>query len=128
MPIYEYRCEHCGHELEVLQKIADAPLIDCPACGTAALKKKLSAPAFRLKGTGWYETDFKQSDKRNVHATDDNSSGSDSASVNDKPVGDGDNKTATPPAVNKTDASTQSESKIKAVATASSSSTTAANS
>jgi len=64
MPIYEYRCESCGHELDALQKIADAPLTDCPECGDAALKRLISAPAFRLKGSGWYETDFK-SDKEN---------------------------------------------------------------
>ncbi|MBB1073942.1 zinc ribbon domain-containing protein [Rhodoferax sp. 4810] len=127
MPIYEYRCEQCGHEFDALQKIADAPLIDCPACGVAALKKKLSAPAFRLKGTGWYETDFKQGDKRNVHATDKNNNGGDSGSANNKLSGDGDNKTAPPPAANKTDTAAQSESKIKAAATASNSSTTTAD-
>lgn len=64
MPIYEYRCETCDHELEALQKIADAPLTDCPACGQPALKKKISAVGFRLKGRGWYETDFKARDKQ----------------------------------------------------------------
>ncbi len=64
MPIYEYRCDACGHELEAIQKISDAPLTDCPGCGTAALKKKISAVGFRLKGSGWYETDFKTSDKK----------------------------------------------------------------
>ncbi len=59
MPIYEYICNHCEHELEVLQSIKHPPLTDCPACGQAALRKKLSVAAFRLKGTGWYETDFK---------------------------------------------------------------------
>ena len=62
MPIYEYRCESCGHTLDALQKIADAPLTDCPSCDDVALKRLMSAPAFRLKGKGWYETDFK-SDK-----------------------------------------------------------------
>ncbi len=64
MPIYEYRCEACGHELEAIQKISAAPLTDCPGCGTAALKKKISAVGFRLKGSGWYETDFKTGDKK----------------------------------------------------------------
>ena len=64
MPIYEYGCETCGHELEVIQKIADDPLNDCPACGESALKRKLSPVGFRLKGGGWYETDFKTGDKR----------------------------------------------------------------
>ena len=59
MPIYEYRCNACDHELEALQKIADAPLSDCPACGESSLQKLVSAAAFQLKGSGWYETDFK---------------------------------------------------------------------
>jgi len=67
MPIYAYRCEACGHELDALQKISDAPLTDCPACGAAALKKQLTAAAFRLKGSGWYETDFKKDGKKNLH-------------------------------------------------------------
>jgi len=67
MPIYAYRCAACGHELDALQKISDAPLTDCPACETPALKKKLTAPAFRLKGSGWYETDFKKDGKKNLH-------------------------------------------------------------
>ena len=63
MPIYEYVCDQCGHHLEALQKISEEPLIYCPECGEAALRKKVSAAAFRLKGTGWYETDFKDSGK-----------------------------------------------------------------
>ncbi len=70
MPIYEYRCEHCGHELERLQKMSDPPLTDCPECGEAALKKRVSAAGFRLKGGGWYETDFKTGKKRNVAQSD----------------------------------------------------------
>ncbi len=66
MPIYEYQCQSCQHELEALQKISDAPLRDCPACGAPELKKKISAAAFRLKGGGWYETDFKSGDKKNL--------------------------------------------------------------
>ena len=62
MPIYEYRCEACGHRLDALQKIADGPLTDCPSCSEAALRRLVSAPNFRLAGKGWYETDFK-SDK-----------------------------------------------------------------
>ena len=65
MPIYEYVCQACGHELEALQKISDAPLTECPACGKTELKKMVSAAGFRLKGGGWYETDFKKgSDKK----------------------------------------------------------------
>ena len=66
MPIYEYQCQDCNKELEVLQKISDSPLQDCPACGKPRLKKKVSAAAFRLKGGGWYETDFKTGDKKNI--------------------------------------------------------------
>ena len=60
MPIYEYKCEHCGHELEALQKMSDAPLTQCPECKEPKLKKLVSASRFVLKGQGWYETDFKQ--------------------------------------------------------------------
>lgn len=59
MPIYEYRCNHCEHRLEILQKISDEPEKTCPECGTDNLRKLVSAAAFKLKGTGWYETDFK---------------------------------------------------------------------
>ena len=64
MPIYEYRCDACGHELDALQKISDAQLVDCPECNASALRRLISKPSFRLKGSGWYETDFK-SDKEN---------------------------------------------------------------
>lgn len=66
MPIYEYRCEACGHEHEVIQKASDALLVVCPACDARALKKKLTASAFRLSGSGWYETDFKTGNKKNI--------------------------------------------------------------
>ena len=66
MPIYEYACRSCGHTLDALQKIADDPLVDCPACGASELKRLVSAPRFRLKGTGWYETDFKKENQRNL--------------------------------------------------------------
>ena len=67
MPIYEYQCTECGYQTEVLQKISDDPLKDCPECGRPAMKKMVSAAAFRLKGGGWYETDFKSGAKKNVH-------------------------------------------------------------
>ncbi len=70
MPIYEYRCAECGHEMEKLQKISDAPLSDCPACGKPALQKLVSAAGFRLKGGGWYETDFKSGKKKNIAKAD----------------------------------------------------------
>ncbi|MGD8174532.1 FmdB family zinc ribbon protein [Marinimicrobium sp. ARAG 43.8] len=66
MPIYEYQCQSCGHDMEALQKLSDEPLVDCPACGQASLKKKISAAGFRLKGGGWYETDFKKSNQKNL--------------------------------------------------------------
>jgi putative FmdB family regulatory protein len=68
MPIYEYLCEHCGKELEQLQKISEAPLVECPACGEASLRKKVSAAGFQLKGTGWYATDFKDKPKAQASA------------------------------------------------------------
>jgi putative FmdB family regulatory protein len=61
MPIYEYRCTDCGHRLEALQRLADAPLKACPACGKESLTKLMSAVGFQLKGSGWYATDFKHS-------------------------------------------------------------------
>ena len=65
MPIYEYRCNACAHELEVIQKISEEPLRFCPECGKEELTKLVSAAGFRLKGGGWYETDFKSgSDKK----------------------------------------------------------------
>lgn len=59
MPIYEYQCSACGHTLDTLQKISDAPLTDCPACNQPTLQKQVSATSFQLKGTGWYATDFR---------------------------------------------------------------------
>jgi putative FmdB family regulatory protein len=67
MPIYGYICENCEHTLDALQKISDDPLVDCPDCGEPRLKRQLSAPRFRLKGKGWYETDFKTDNQRNLH-------------------------------------------------------------
>ncbi|HWX35181.1 MAG TPA: zinc ribbon domain-containing protein [Steroidobacteraceae bacterium] len=68
MPFYEYQCKSCGHDLEAMQKISDRPLKKCPNCGKSQLQRLMSAPVFRLKGGGWYETDFKgdQDNKRNL--------------------------------------------------------------
>ena len=66
MPIYEYQCKSCGHTHEALQKLNAEPLIVCPACTQPELMKKISAAGFRLKGSGWYETDFKSGTKKNV--------------------------------------------------------------
>lgn len=72
MPIYEFQCQSCGNEIEVIQKISDDPLIDCETCGKPDLKKRVSAAAFRLSGSGWYETDFKAGKKKNLTAKNDN--------------------------------------------------------
>jgi len=68
MPFYEYECARCGQQTEAMQKVSDPPLRKCPACGKSALRKLMSAPVFRLKGSGWYETDFKtdKDQKRNL--------------------------------------------------------------
>ena len=72
MPFYEYQCQACGAQVEVMQKISDAPLKKCPECGKSRLVKLISAPVFRLKGAGWYETDFKSDNdkKRNLAGAD----------------------------------------------------------
>lgn len=101
MPIYEYRCASCGHTLEALQKISDQPLQRCPACQQDALQKLVSAPSFRLKGGGWYETDFKK-DKQKHLADSGNAPGNkaESASAAETPAkskdvgGTADNKAA----------------------------------
>jgi len=64
MPIYEYKCDKCGHQLETIQKFSDPPLQECPACGERTLTKLISASAFQLKGTGWYVTDFRDNNKK----------------------------------------------------------------
>ena len=76
MPIYEYRCESCSHRLEKLQRMSEGDMVDCPECRKPALKRLVSASAFSLKGSGWYETDFKKDNKRNLA----DSSGKDSSS------------------------------------------------
>ena len=67
MPIYEYRCRACDHEFETLQKMSEPKLVDCPKCDEPALIKKISAVSFRLKGSGWYETDFKNKNQPTQH-------------------------------------------------------------
>lgn len=71
MPIYEYRCSDCGHELEAMQKMSDPALTDCPECNQPKLEKLISAAGFQLKGGGWYETDFKGKSKKSGAATKD---------------------------------------------------------
>ena len=78
MPIYEYQCKACAHELEVIQKITEEPLKFCPECGKPEMVKLISAAGFRLKGGGWYETDFKSGDKKKNLAGDHKSESSSS--------------------------------------------------
>lgn len=77
MPIYEYRCDSCAHEFETIQKVSEPPLTTCPACSAEALRKKVSAAGFRLKGGGWYETDFKSGTRKNVAGEDKTSKSAD---------------------------------------------------
>ncbi|WP_250459519.1 FmdB family zinc ribbon protein [Microbulbifer litoralis] len=88
MPIYEYQCKACGHEMEKLQRISDAPLTDCPACDRAELRKKISAAGFRLKGGGWYETDFKTGGKKNLAGEQSSSKGESKGQSKAKPSTD----------------------------------------
>lgn len=89
MPIYEYQCRECSHRFEKLQKMSDAALTKCPECDQDALTKLVSAAGFRLKGGGWYETDFKKDGKRNLAGGDDSSSktGGDSSDSGSKEGG-----------------------------------------
>jgi putative FmdB family regulatory protein len=100
MPIYEYVCDDCGHELEALQGLSDELLSECPDCRQAALRRKISAAAFRLKGSGWYETDFKKDNRRNL-AGDQNTSGSSEGKSSEGKTADsgsrGDGKAAADP-------------------------------
>jgi len=113
VPIYEYRCESCDHRLEKLQKMSEGDLVDCPECERPALKRLISAAAFRLKGSGWYETDFKKDNKRNLDESSHNSassngtsaksSGSSSSKNEDKPAAaPGANKPVVKPAAKST--------------------------
>ncbi len=90
MPIYEYECKNCGHVFDVLQKMSDDPLAECPECGQPDLRKLLSAPNFHLKGGGWYETDFKTDKKRGSAESPD--SGSKAADGDKKSAGSADKK------------------------------------
>jgi len=71
MPIYEYKCLKCKHQFEVIQKFSDNPVENCPECNKKSVQKLVSAPSFRLKGGGWYETDFKTGSKKNIVDTKD---------------------------------------------------------
>ena len=113
MPIYEYVCTECEHKLEALQKMSDAPLSDCPACAKPNLKKLISAPSFRLSGSGWYETDFKSGNQKNLT----NSDTGDKAASSDKAANKKDDKAASKKddkAGSKKDAKTASKKDAKA--------------
>jgi putative FmdB family regulatory protein len=117
MPIYEYACKNCEHRLDALQKMADDPLVDCPECGEPQLKRMLSAPRFRLKGKGWYETDFKKDNQRNLSTGDDKST---------KPS-DKSDKTSEP-TKSKTESKTESKPSASASTSASTSKSTSSSS
>jgi putative FmdB family regulatory protein len=108
MPIYEYQCQSCDHQFEIMQRISDPVMKTCPECGKRKLKKLVSAVAFRLKGGGWYETDFKSGDKKkNVH-------GSDSDEKPAKEKTDGAQKKATDGAKKESSANEKGEKSAKA--------------
>ena len=110
MPIYEYACKSCEHAFDALQKMSDDALVDCPDCGEPSLRKLLSAPKFRLSGQGWYETDFKTGDKRNIAGDSDKSSTESDVkpakTSNDKPA-----KTTVDKPAKKTETKPSSDSK-----------------
>jgi putative FmdB family regulatory protein len=99
MPIYAYRCESCGHAKDVIQKFSDAPLTVCPACGADAFRKQLTAPAFQLKGSGWYVTDFRDGGKKPAAASTDKADKSDAgATPKSEPSAEPSTKSAEPSA------------------------------
>jgi putative FmdB family regulatory protein len=106
MPIYEYRCESCGHQEDHLQKVSEKPLAVCPACGKRAYKKMLSAAGFQLKGSGWYATDFKTAGKKPAEKT-----------TEAKAEAKGDAKTDTKSESKKDSGNSKADSKPKAAAT-----------
>jgi len=114
MPIYEYRCRSCGHKLEVIQKVSDASLTDCPECSEAALSKLVSAAGFRLKGGGWYETDFKGDKKRNLASDSEEKSDKKAEGDGDKKAqGDADKKNGAEKTPSKTETKTAAKSESK---------------
>ena len=114
MPFYEYQCGSCGHHLEVLQKVSDTALKKCPDCGKSALKRLISAPVFRLKGGGWYETDFKsdKENKRNLHGREESAG----ESKPETAKADADTKTESKPEPAKTESNKTAVSKSAAKA------------
>ena len=96
MPIYEYRCGACGCQLEILQKLSDAPLRDCPECGKPSMSKMVTAAGFQLKGSGWYATDFKHGPAAKTKPAD-----QPDAKAGDKPAAPAEAKPATETATDK---------------------------
>ena len=103
MPIYEYQCQQCQHKLEVLQRISDGPLVTCPSCSQDSMKKLVSAVGFQLKGTGWYETDFKNKPKAK----------GDTESAGNKEVSSKDSGSDTAKSDTKTETKTETKSESK---------------
>ena len=86
MPIYEFECSHCGHRFDRLQKLSDADPVDCPACGAPQVRRRVSAPSFRLAGGGWYETDFKKDGDKKRNLAGDGASPSTGSTTEAKPA------------------------------------------
>ena len=107
MPIYEYQCEACGHEFETLQKMSDDPLVDCPQCKAPKLRKLISAAAFRLKGQGWYETDFKKDNQKNLSQSESPSTGSGNSGTGKSESSGGDAKQSSSNSTGKTESSSK---------------------
>ena len=105
MPFYEYQCSACGEQTEVMQKISDKPLRKCPECGKNTLVKLISAPVFRLKGSGWYETDFKSENDKKRNLAGDESTGESKSS--DQPADKTAAKSADKPAEKSADKSAE---------------------
>jgi putative FmdB family regulatory protein len=116
MPIYEYQCDACQHAFDALQKMSDDILTECPECGELRLRKLISAPNFRLKGAGWYETDFKDKNQRNLADGADTAGGSDTAGGDTKAASkDGETKAADKTAKKSTDGTGDNAAKAKPV-------------
>jgi len=120
MPFYEYECPHCRAHTEVLQKITDKPLAKCPECGKKGLRRLISAPVFRLKGSGWYETDFKsdKESKRNLAGGDEAPAAKDEAKAKPEAKPDSKPEAKTEP---KVEAKPESKPEPKGVASRSAS-------
>ena len=110
MPIYEYLCRHCGQQVELMQKISEPPAKKCPECGRSALTKQVSAAGFRLTGAGWYETDFKSGNKKNLASATEAATPSDAAKPGTGVAADT-TAAAPKPAAVKTEGKTESKKK-----------------